>query len=1131
MRKPPDDFDHALRVQWVCAALHAFLGKHELAGAPALLSGYRSVLRHPAVARIAQAAFQLRQMGVSLVSDAALRDAITDWSNWEVENRGKGDYVEPPFKIDLDARMSFHLRVRTDDPGYVAMVKALTRPLPDKLWNIPQVDVSRPFRVPMDISGLGEPLVVDATDLDGKLPDTPRRDFVRDRDGGIAISFVEIERIAEELDDIDTASPERIPGNFRARLRDDAGNPIFTLLSPKGGSLSATDQVELSGVKHMIGLPGAGKSTLILLMVVALARRGLRIVLLLPSIEASLNYVAELERYGIEPALVVGQSADSRQRHARKLAERIAAGDDTGGMGRTAPGAELLSVNCALAGFLSDPDPHVQFPHMRPPCRDLRQRRLKKDGSEAHGDSSKLCALASVCGRQKSARDLSDPDHNVWIGHVISTDVQTSPHFANEQIRYFEAIARSADLVIVDEADGAQAALDGHALAELDLTGSAESYEAALLRDLMVPVATGRNQGGNSSVQNYAYASQEFTKLNRAVVSHLLEDRRGPQHLHKFQDTFVTGNTVLAALYEPENDDAQSPFETIRPLWDGLVRRVMAERGGYNATAEDDDENEIVELDGINVAAIARSAGKPEADVDRLLHEIMSGMNRWFGATAVLMREEAAERVNKAFFQLFPPVETLDPETARAYFGFLLEVTAVVFQFLTLIPMQQAMIAEGVHSRRIFGSGVSNDLAKFVPEALVGRLSGIKVYFQQGSKGWTLKLKYVSFASAPRLLLYRLATLLEDEGGKGPAVLLASATSFLHDSPSYHIPVGPHFVLRRENEMGAWNRSEYIFSPVPDPLDPRKNIRLSGAFEDRDRGIKAIIDHYFSGDTPLVSRMREDFDPGRRVALVVNSYDQVRMIKEHVRKNHGPFARRLIGVMDQAEDIPGSELGEWVTASQVEALGARDDWDAVVFPMRAIGRGVNIVYPDGPRKRDAVIGTVVFLMRPHPSIDSLGFTAGLAGRNALDFDMATIDRQGGIDDVIGAWRASRSNSLDLMRRLLRYPVQVGRLGKFLINPFTADIMVDVLQTIGRAMRNGCRTRVIFVDEAWAPMSAKGKPDNRYSSMLVCMRDVLRKCFDDADPVRRETYRLLYEPFLQPLSRCTNLIFPTEKTKK
>lgn len=97
--------------------------------------------------------------------------------------------------------------------------------------------------------------------------------------------------------------------------------------------------------------------------------------------------------------------------------------------------------------------------------------------------------------------------------------------------------------------------------------------------------------------------------------------------------------------------------------------------------------------------------------------------------------------------------------------------------------MQQAMIAEGVHSPSIFGSGVSVDMARFVPEALVGRLSGIKIYFQDDSlKGRTLKLKYVSFASVPRLLLYHLTKLLEPEGIAGPAVLLASATSFLEES-------------------------------------------------------------------------------------------------------------------------------------------------------------------------------------------------------------------------------------------------------------------------------------------------------------------------------------------------------------
>jgi hypothetical protein len=50
-------------------------------------------------------------------------------------------------------------------------------------------------------------------------------------------------------------------------------------------------------------------------------------------------------------------------------------------------------------------------------------------------------------------------------------------------------------------------------------------------------------------------------------------------------------------------------------------------------------------------------------------------------------------------------------------------------------------------------------------------------------------------------------------------------------------------------------------------------------------------------------------------------------------------------------------------------------------------------------------------------------------------------------------------------------------------------------------------------------------------MLVCMHDLLRQYITDGDPVKRETYRLLYEPFLEPLSRCANLIFPTERLKR
>nr|WP_038966565.1 hypothetical protein [Bradyrhizobium diazoefficiens] len=101
---------------------------------------------------------------------------------------------------------------------------------------------------------------------------------------------------------------------------------------------------------------------------------------------------------------------------------------------------------------------------------------------------------------------------------------------------------------------------------------------------------------------------------------------------------------------------------------------------------------------------------------------------------------------------------------------------------------------------------------------------------------------------------------------------------------------------------------------------------------------------------------------------------------------------------------------------------------------------------------------------------------------------------------------------------------MSRLGP-MIRPFVADGMVDLLQTIGRAMRNGCKARVFFVDASFAMNSTQNRRDSQRSSMIVAMRDVLQELLSSADPVEREIYRLLYEPFLHPLRNCANVIFP------
>ncbi len=1125
MRTRPDGFIGDLRIQWVCAAVHAFLGECTLANVPALLSGFGSAIDRPRLGSFAAAAFALRQLGVSVGSNIQLRQAVHDAVIWEEDSRRQPDFVEPPFSIDPeDPAYPFVLRAGAAIESR-RMANALVDGLPYAPWTIPGADPARPMaileaaadgaeRIPVDLSALPPP------------PAPGRHNVTVQPRGPIVIPVADLEQVAHRLDAADLAAPGRARGNWLGRLREANGQRKFEILVPDRGrgTLQDTGVIRLEGLKHLIGLPGTGKTTLIVLLLMWLDEHGYRTAVLLPSIEMSLNMLGDLRFYGADAGLLVGQSPETRISHAQKLAERLGA-DESRGFGRTVEGADLLGLTCALAAFDTDPEGHDAFPHLTPPCNQVLQRRIRKDGTPAQRETKQLCPLSGACGRMKAPRELTH--RRVWLGHVLSMDTRISPHFAEEQMRYFEAVAMASDLVIVDEADGAQAALDRKAISSLDLTGSEESYEHHLVQDLFSPMAAGRNDMTAGNLQNYSAAASDFTKLNRALVNMLQEDRQRngiEGAVARFKDTFVTGNNVLTALFCPPDITVLPPaerlaeerrFNAIRAFWDGCIRAALYRRTDADATT---DEYEF------DRDRVAQDTGRTPQEIDETGRLIAEKARDWISEPLPTRRMRYMEELRAATFALIEPQPHIGPAERVELFQFLVGVTTVIFQFLALVPAQQAMVAEGIHREPLFRQGISDDLAHSVPEALLGRLSGLRFHYDETDARSTVRLQYVTFRGAPRVLLYRLHHLMRHEGrGRGPAVLLASATSFLAESPTFHIPSGPDLVLRRDDDTAAWRNSRYLFAPIPNPEDPARPMRFSGApLGQRDRILRAMVDHYASGDTPLLERMARDFDAGRKTGLVVNSYAQVRLIKDWLRRRYPDVSDRVIAVIDK---IPDRNDGDWITASQVERIGLRDDWCALVFPMKALSRGVNIVFERGPRRRDALLGTIVFMTRPHPSTESLDLVAGLAGSATLAFDTHAFPADATSGQVTTAWIQARTDLTRTARRLLRFPLMASRLGP-LNEPFTADIMVDVLQTIGRAMRNGCPARVIFADAAWAPLSADGRGrDTGETSMLVKMRDILRARLADPDLVDREIYRALYEPFLHPLEGCEGVRFP------
>ena len=175
----------------------------------------------------------------------------------------------------------------------------------------------------------------------------------------------------------------------------------------------------------------------------------------------------------------------------------------------------------------------------------------------------------------------------------------------------------------------------------------------------------------------------------------------------------------------------------------------------------------------------------------------------------------------------------------------------------------------------------------------------------------------------------------------------------LHASPGYHIHEGPHYILRRPNAGEGWAKSRYEFAPVADPLKPGSCLRFSGAkFSQREQILKSMVDGLLAASR--LSRLAQALENddvvdgiGRKAGLVVNSYDQCQMLYEHIHQNY-PHWRGKVRFLRRAGAHNSHEHA--VTASDVESLGLDSGWDILIFPMNAIGRGVNIVYQFGARR-------------------------------------------------------------------------------------------------------------------------------------------------------------------------------------
>ncbi|ABW28058.1 pPIWI_RE_Z domain-containing protein [Acaryochloris marina] len=1120
MRVKPNFWTGPNQICWLCVLMESFVGSESLEHAPAVMSGMHSILNASALIEARQAIFNMRQMSLAYVTQRSVNHAIAIYNNHHYLKGTQGSY-------QIDAQNLTFERTNPLEDSLITQAKEILRaPLSYQPNTTKVAEVRQAMSVALGTDSTSTRIPIPP--IEAKIAQRHYHPLNRQLQDNIRIPLEDLKVLAVKMDDREANYPERRPGRWASRLE------RFMLTVPTADGLQPTDTLTLAGIKHLIGLPGSGKTTILILIAMWLAQENYKAMFVFPSIEVSRQYMDVLQFHAVKVGMLVGQSDETRRRHADNLAEAIAAAYPNRGFSHTLGVADIFSLNCVLPAFSNADTSMWGFGYA--PCNAVLQ-------SDSKGELKPcLCPLWTMCGRNKSVRELTTS--NIWVGHIRSMDTPVSSHAVQVRIRYFELIARTFDVVVFDEADMVQSNLDAYGAATLSISGSEKSIHRTIQEQIHSRFAGKDNHRlADPDIATFSWHLSDFGNHNSALVTtvqNLNESYIG----EKYENQLLTVLKIVSEIVNENGQNRLNPEEKKPPTDEGRRLKVNRSRAltdfwetaaynaFYNRTSSNRDEWKNLSF---NAATLRISETELEEKRDTLIQHFQ----RYLAEGLAQRRDEISQEISQFYLSICFPDHSSTGKESDAI-KLLIVVTFVILGYQRIIPGTRALVAEGLIRDPIIQSTASRSLRRMIPSSLLGSLSGVKYTFSKAQTTRTnarnVEISYVAFVGAPRMLMYRFHQLLSpDNNHRGPATLLTSATSFLEASPAYNVNIKPDYLLKPLEPLYKTEPSRYEFKWQADKEWRSQPLRYSGAGESRERNLKKMIEELVKGGTrnedarqSEIYKSINNFDvrggQKRKAALIVNSYEQARMVKTFLNRYYPETGRRTKAVVRFLKE--GEKSDDYVTTGQCESLGDDDSCDIIVFPMLAIGRGVNIVFTKGPRMLDAAIGSIYFLTRPHPTSDDMQLLYSLAGQATQDFDSRTFGEED-VDAIANSWQQARKDLWRTANQLLREPIMASRLSPELFKAFTANQMVAILQTIGRGMRNGCPVAVYFVDAAWAMNSALGKPDSGRDSMLVQMRSILEDCINHPDPTDRSIYQELYGAFLEPLREIAGVKYPKE----
>ncbi|GAA3381955.1 hypothetical protein [Streptomyces racemochromogenes] len=915
----------------------------------------------------------------------------------------------------------------------------------------------------------------------------------------------------------------------------------------------------IDGVQHLLGIVGAGKSTLRDIVAVHLAReRGMRVTVVVNDVADVLRLVQLYNTFAPGSAVpVIGVT--SREQHAQRLHRRLAGRGEHRLAAHDDPAFAHLGTSCAVNALrVEGKVPGAgALPYGAAPCSGLMPMEDGPGSDDPPGEDGgtrtrrgpsarflkrrprHVCPFWGGCPRHHSARGLVEAP--IWVATSASLVDARPPRPQNaESVRYLELACRRSDLVVIDEVDRVQMHFDrifAPAVPLVDPEDPENSFIDNLMRHTNLELATGAPlQLSDRYVQDWTAALHTAKLAIERLYGMLVADENLREHV---RSGYFSAWTLQAGLVEerhpvPESASEPDPDKDARDRLTDLFGAFRDDPFGDRGLPGEHDTAELTSL-----LFQVLHTDEPEQTRARLgdLMDRIFNMGPAVEARQAAYDEAKAEEARSAGSGPKGRRRKLSAEPATWHrslltrFEFMLVLSALEPR-LALInaiwPQVQGALNLDFNSlyRR------PDDYGPMVPEAPMGNVLGFRFRpdgpQDDGGGVGSGELSFFRCSGLGRGLLQALPTLATVDGRPTTNLLLLSGSSWAGASNRYHVPSEVGIVLepRARQVPRVDMRMELV-------REGGEAVTVSGSgMEERPVRLERIATalgasaETFPEGGPLERELGRLAPERSHILLLVGSYEEAALVADTLHNLNDRWHDKVLRLVPDGEDTddvdPSDRHGRARVlrrgdVERLEDCGA----DVLVAPLLAMERGHNVLNSNG----EAAIGSVYFLVRPNPHPEDLSLAVSSINSwmsRALDDGRFNAWAGAGAGLAAGALRV-RAAARSEWYRLLRRSVAWSRLEDGDRATVTWDLMVVIWQVIGRLVRGGVPARVAFVDAAFTPNAAAvpALPDTAESSLLHSMTDALKPYFTPGTDVPEDDRFIvtaLYEPLWEGLER-------------